>query len=79
MHPHVLRSTPWNNRTPNNRHTETEIDEIPQEHKDGIDMAREYLRGSHVLVVCGNTVGKSMKNDIAMAERLKKERQSFLG
>ncbi len=42
-------------------------------------MAREYLRGSHVLVVCGNTVGKSMKNDIAMAERLKKERQSFLG
>ena len=28
-------------------------DEIPQEHKDGIDMAREYLRRSHVLVVCG--------------------------
>ena len=31
-------------------------DEIPQEHKDGIDMAREYLRRSHVLVVCGDTV-----------------------
>lgn len=26
-------------------------DEIPQEHKDGMDMARDYLRRSHVLVV----------------------------
>ena len=26
-------------------------DEIPQEHKDGLDMARDYLRRSHVLVV----------------------------
>ncbi len=25
-------------------------DEIPQEHKDGLDMARDYLRRSHVLV-----------------------------
>lgn len=46
-------------------------DEIPQEHKDGIDMAREYLRRSHVLVVCGDTVDESMKNDIAVAERLR--------
>lgn len=26
-------------------------DEIPQEHKDGLDMARDYLRRSHVLVL----------------------------
>lgn len=39
-------------------------DSIPQEHKDGIDMARDYLRRSHVLVVCGDTVDESMKNDI---------------
>lgn len=46
-------------------------DEIPQEHKDGIDMARDYLRRSHVLVVCGHTVDETVKNDIAMAERLR--------
>ena len=46
-------------------------DEIPQEHKDGIDMAREYLRRSHVLVVCGSTVDEGVKNDIAVAERLR--------
>ena len=46
-------------------------DEIPQEHKDGIDMARDYLRRAHVLVVCGDTVDESMKNDIAIAERLR--------
>ena len=45
-------------------------DSIPQEHKDGIDMARDYLRRSHVLVVCGNSVTEAMKNDIAVAERL---------
>ena len=38
-------------------------DEIPQEHKDGIDLAREYLRRAHVLVVCGSTVDESVKND----------------
>ena len=46
-------------------------DEIPQEHKDGIDMAREYLRRARVLVVCGGTVNESVKNDIAVAERLR--------
>ena len=46
-------------------------DKIPQEHKDGIDMARDFLRRSHVLVVCGNTVDENMKNDIAVAERLR--------
>ena len=46
-------------------------DEIPQEHKDCIDMAREYLRRARVLVVCGSTVDESVKNDIAVAERLR--------
>ena len=45
-------------------------DEIPQEHKDGIDKAREYLRRAHVLVVCGHTMTEAMKNDIAVAQRL---------
>jgi hypothetical protein len=45
-------------------------DAIPQEHKDGVDMARDLLRRSHVLVVCGDSVDESMKNDIAIAERL---------
>lgn len=44
---------------------------IPQEHKDGIDIGRELLRRSHVLVVCGHTVDEAMKNDIAIAERLR--------
>ena len=43
---------------------------IPEEHKDGIDMSRNLLRRSHVLVVCGHTVTEAMKNDIAVAQRL---------
>jgi aspartate/methionine/tyrosine aminotransferase len=46
-------------------------DEIPEGHKDGIDMARDMLRRSHVLVVCGSGVDESVKNDIAVAERLR--------
>ncbi len=45
-------------------------DAVPQEHKDGLDMARDLLRRSHVLVVCGHTVTEAMKNDIAVAQRL---------
>ena len=45
-------------------------DPIPEEHKDGIDMSRNLLRRSHVLVVCGHTVTEAMKNDIAVAQRL---------
>lgn len=45
-------------------------DQVPQEHKDGIDMARDMLRRSRVLVVCGSIVDESVKNDIAIAERL---------
>ena len=43
---------------------------VPEEHKSGIDMSRDLLRRSHVLVVCGHTVTEAMKNDIAVAQRL---------
>lgn len=43
---------------------------IPEEYKSGIDMGRDLLRRSHVLVVCGDTVGEAVKNDIAVAGRL---------
>ena len=46
-------------------------DAIPQEHKDGIDMGRDFLRRSHVLVVCGHAIDETVKNDIATAERLR--------
>ena len=45
-------------------------DAIPEEHKSGIDMARDLLRRSHVLVVCGGLVDEDVKNDIAVAGRL---------
>ena len=45
-------------------------DAIPEEHKSGIDMARNLLKRSQVLVVCGHTVTEAMKNDIAVAQRL---------
>lgn len=45
-------------------------DEIPQEHKDAIDIARDLLRRAHVLVVCGHDVDEQVKNDIAVAQRL---------
>lgn len=46
------------------------VDAVPEEHKSGIDMSRDLLRRSHVLVVCGHTVTEAMKNDIAVAQRL---------
>mgnify|MGYP000568587718 CR=1 FL=1 len=45
-------------------------DAIPEEHKSGIDMGRDLLRRSHVLVVCGSISTESMKNDVAVAQRL---------
>jgi len=45
--------------------------DIPQEHKDCIDISRELLRRSHVLVVCDDFVDDTMKSDIAVAERLR--------
>lgn len=43
---------------------------VPQEHKDGIDMARDMLRRARVLVVCGDLIDENVKNDIAIAQRL---------
>lgn len=45
-------------------------DAIPREHKDGVDMARDMLRRSHVLIVCGGVVDEGVKNEIAVAQRL---------
>ena len=36
-------------------------DAVPEEHKNGIDMGRDLLRRSRVLVVCGHTITESMK------------------
>ena len=44
--------------------------DIPEEHKSGIDMSRDMLRRAHVLVVCGNGMTEDVKNDIAVAGRL---------
>lgn len=45
-------------------------DAVPEEHKDGLDIAKDYLRRSRVLVVCGKEIDETVKNDIATAERL---------
>ena len=45
-------------------------DAVPEEHKSGIDMGGDLLRRSHVLVVCGSISTESMKNDVAVAQRL---------
>lgn len=44
--------------------------EVPEEHKSGIDMGRDLLRRSRVLVVCGSFADEAVKNDIAVAGRL---------
>lgn len=45
-------------------------DAVPEEHKSGVDIGRDLLRRSHVLVVCGDYVDVDVKNDIATARRL---------
>ena len=45
-------------------------DAVPEEHKSGIDIGRDLLRRSHVLVVCGEGISEDVKNDIAIAGRL---------
>lgn len=45
-------------------------DAIPEEHKSGVDIGRDLLRRSHVLVVCGSGMSEDVKNDIATAGRL---------
>ena len=47
-------------------------DAIPQEHKDDLDMSKDYLYRASLLVVCGSTVDETVKNDIAIAYRLHK-------
>ena len=44
-------------------------DNVPEEHKDGIDMGRDMLKRSRMLLVCGGTVDEDVKNDIAVAAR----------
>ena len=44
-------------------------DENPKEHKDGLDMAKERILASNLLVVCGDTIDETMKTDIATAKR----------
>jgi len=46
-------------------------EDIPEEHKSITDISRDMLRRSCVLLVCGNTVDKAVKDDIATAARLK--------
>ncbi|MEN6314053.1 MAG: hypothetical protein ABFD25_07385 [Clostridiaceae bacterium] len=45
-------------------------DAIPEEHKSAIDMSRDLLRRSHVVVICGTGIDEDVKNDIAVAGRL---------
>ena len=45
-------------------------DNVPGEHKDGIDMGRDMLKRSRMLLVCGDSVDEDVKNDIAVAGRL---------
>ena len=44
-------------------------DDIPQEHKDMMDMAHEHLRRCSTLVVCGSTTDETIMDDIAIADR----------
>ncbi len=46
-------------------------DEVPQEHKDRLEMAAELLRRSRILVVCGESMDEQVKEDIALAKRLR--------
>lgn len=57
-------------------------DAIPEEHKSAIDMGRDLLRRSHVLVVCGGYVGEvekqldgAVKELAAMREQLEDMKQ----
>lgn len=45
-------------------------DDVPEEHQSSLDMSRDLLRRSHVLVVCEYAGNEQVKNDIALAHRL---------
>lgn len=46
-------------------------DRVPKEHQDALEMAGDLLRRARVLVVCGDRIDETVKNDIALAERLR--------
>lgn len=46
-------------------------DNIPQEHKDRVDMSAQLLRRSRILAVCGTVVNEEVKQDIALAKHLR--------
>ena len=46
-------------------------DEVPQEHEDRLEMAAELLRRSRILVVCGDFMDEQIKEDVALAKRLR--------
>ena len=45
--------------------------QVPEDYKSSIDISRDLLKRSHVLVVCGSEVNEDVKSDIATAARLK--------
>ena len=45
-------------------------DAVPEEHKSGIDMSRDLLRRSHVLVVCGQTVTEAKPASFREADEM---------
>ena len=45
-------------------------DAVPEEHKNGIDMSRDLLRRSHVLVVCGQTVTEAKPASFREADEM---------
>lgn len=46
-------------------------EKVAQEHKDMKDMARDMLRRSSILIVCGGTSTEDVLDDIATAHRLR--------
>ena len=45
-------------------------DEIPEEHRDRAEMAKDLLRRCRVVVVCGKELSDGMVEEIALAKRL---------
>lgn len=54
-------------------------DEIPEEHKSGIDMGRDLLRRAHVLVVCGSEVNEDMKTTSLLPSGLASRQPRWTG
>ena len=54
-------------------------DGIPEEHRDRKEFSEELLHRSRILVVCGEGVNASVKNDIALAKRWKIAATSIAG